>query len=334
VIAVIRSTAQSLLDYVPYGATTVGFGGTYATQENFRIMRKALDEVGEELGRYISLTNYASGLCMPEIAAMGAIERLDLMLNDAMYGILFRDINPKRTLLDQYFARMINGFAGIEIQTGEDNYLTTSDAVEKAYTVTASQLLNESFALLSGVKPNKMGLGHAYEIDPEMEDSFSYELAHALLTRTLFPDAPVKYMPPTKFASGNIFKTHLMGAMFNFVGQLTNQGVQLLGMMTEAIHTPHLVDRSLAIENAEYIFRAVKNLGDNLELKPDSFINKRANSVLSEATVFLEKVRKKECLPLWQTANLPIFTARKMAGKALKECSNAMKTIIIHSWIR
>jgi beta-lysine 5,6-aminomutase alpha subunit len=63
-------------------------------------------------------------------------------------------------------------------------------------------------------------------------------------------------------------------------------------MMTEAIHTPHLVDRSLAIENAEYIFKAVKNLGDNLELKPDSFINNRANSVLSEATVFLEKVAK------------------------------------------
>ncbi|MDD4100457.1 MAG: lysine 5,6-aminomutase subunit alpha, partial [Candidatus Cloacimonetes bacterium] len=65
IIAVIRSTAQSLLDYVPYGATTVGFGGTYATQENFRIMRSALDEVSAELGRYISLTNYASGLCMP-----------------------------------------------------------------------------------------------------------------------------------------------------------------------------------------------------------------------------------------------------------------------------
>ena len=43
VIAVIRSTAQSLLDYVPHGATTEGYGGTYATQENFRIMRQALD---------------------------------------------------------------------------------------------------------------------------------------------------------------------------------------------------------------------------------------------------------------------------------------------------
>ena len=42
-IAVIRSTAQSLLDHVPFGATTAGFGGTFATQENFRLMRAALD---------------------------------------------------------------------------------------------------------------------------------------------------------------------------------------------------------------------------------------------------------------------------------------------------
>lgn len=84
IIAVIRTTGQSLLDYVPYGATTEGFGGTFATQENFRIMRKALDEVGEEVGRYIRLCNYCSGLCMPEIAAMGALERLDVMLNDAL----------------------------------------------------------------------------------------------------------------------------------------------------------------------------------------------------------------------------------------------------------
>lgn len=317
IIAVIRSTAQSLLDYVPYGATTVGFGGTYATQENFRIMRQALDEVSQQLGRYIGLTNYASGLCMPEIAAMGAIERLDLMLNDAMYGILFRDINPKRTLLDQYFSRMINAYAGIEIQTGEDNYLTTSDAIDKAYTVTASQLLNESFALKSGLKPQKMGLGHAYEINPDIEDSFSYEVAHALLTRELFPEAPIKYMPPTKFASGNIFKTHLMDAMFNFAGQLTGQGVQLLGMMTEAIHTPHLVDRSLAIENAQYIFKAVKNFSASLMLSPDSFINRRANTVLKEATEFLERVAQEGLLSAMAAGEFAEIKRPANGGKGL-----------------
>ncbi len=318
IIAVIRSTAQSLLDYVPYGATTVGFGGTFATQENFKIMRQGLDEVGDELHRYISLTNYASGLCMPEIAVMGAIERLDVMLNDAMYGILFRDINMKRTLLDQYFSRMINAYAGIEIQTGEDNYLTTSDAIEKAYTVTASQLINEQFAYVSGIKKEKLGIGHAFEINPDITDSFSYEFAHALLTSRLFPDSPSKYMPPTKFATGNIFKVYIMNAMFNLVSQMTNQGVQLLGMMTEAIHTPHLVDRALAIENANYVFNTAKNFAQNFDLLPDSFINKRAETVLDEARLFLKKVSEQGLFESMSKGDFADIKRTEFGGKGVQ----------------
>jgi beta-lysine 5,6-aminomutase alpha subunit len=181
VIAVIRTTAQSLLDYVPYGPTTEGFGGTYATQENFRIMRKALDEVSLEEGRYIRLCNYCSGLCMPEIAAMGALERLDVMLNDALYGILFRDINMQRTLVDQYFSRIINGYAGIIINTGEDNYLTTADAYEEAHTVLASQFINEQFALKAGIPEEQMGLGHAFEMNPMLENGFTKKDAEKAL---------------------------------------------------------------------------------------------------------------------------------------------------------
>ncbi|MCD4818999.1 MAG: lysine 5,6-aminomutase subunit alpha [Candidatus Cloacimonetes bacterium] len=317
IIAVIRSTAQSLLDYVPFGATTEGFGGTFATQENFKIMRKGLDEVGEEIGKYISLTNYASGLCMPEIAAMGAIERLDVMLNDAMYGILFRDINMKRTILDQYFSRMINAYAGIEIQTGEDNYLTTSDAIEKAYTVTASQLINEQFALISGLKHEKMGLGHAFEINPKIENSFLYELSHALLTHTLFPDSPTKYMPPTKFATGNIFRTHLLNGMFNFISQITDQGVQLLGMMTEAIHTPHLVDRAVAIENANYVFKATKDFSNEFQLSKDGFINQRANLVLDETIGFLKKVSEKGLFKAMKNSDFADIKRTETGGKGL-----------------
>ena len=50
IIAVIRSTGQSLLDFVPEGATREGFAGTYATQENFRLMRAALDETSRSSG--------------------------------------------------------------------------------------------------------------------------------------------------------------------------------------------------------------------------------------------------------------------------------------------
>ena len=292
IIAVIRTTAQSLLDYVPYGPTTEGFGGTYATQENFRIMRKSLDEVGKEVGRYIRLCNYCSGLCMPEIAAMGAVERLDVMLNDALYGILFRDINMQRTLVDQYFSRIINGFAGIIINTGEDNYLTTADAVEEAHTVLASQLINEQFALKAGIPEEQMGLGHAFEMNPNLENGFLLELAQAQMAREIFPKAPLKYMPPTKFMTGNIFKGHLQDAMFNFISIWTHQGIQLLGMPTEAIHTPHLQDRMLSIENAKYIFNNAKNIGDEIEFKKGGIIQTRAQEVLVKAEELLKDIER------------------------------------------
>ncbi|MBR0422796.1 MAG: lysine 5,6-aminomutase subunit alpha [Clostridia bacterium] len=290
VIAVIRTTGQSLLDYVPYGATTEGFGGTYATQENFRLMRAALDEVGAEEHRYIRLCNYCSGLCMPEIAAMGALERLDVMLNDALYGILFRDINMQRTLIDQSFSRRINAFAGVIINTGEDNYLTTADAVEEAHTVLASQFLNEQFALCAGLPEEQQGLGHAFEIDPARENGFLYELAQAQMAREIFPKAPLKYMPPTKFMTGNIFRGHVQDALFNMVTILTGQKIHLLGMMTEAIHTPFMSDRALSIENARYVFNTMKNLGEEMTFKPDGIMAHRADEVLTKAADLLEKI--------------------------------------------
>jgi beta-lysine 5,6-aminomutase alpha subunit len=290
IIAVIRTTGQSLLDYVPYGATTEGFGGTYATQENFRIMRTELDEVGRELGRHIRLCNYCSGLCMPEIAVMGAFEGLDVMLNDALYGILFRDINMQRTLVDQYFSRVINGFAGVIINTGEDNYLTTADAFQEAHTVLASDFINEQLALLAGLPEEQMGLGHAFEMDPELTNGFLYELAQAQMTREIFPRAPLKYMPPTKFMTGNIFRGHLQDALFNMAGIWTQQGIQLLGMPTEAIHTPFMSDRYLAIENARYIFNNMRDIGNEVEFREDGIIRRRAAEVLDKASALLERI--------------------------------------------
>jgi len=317
IIAVIRTTGQSLLDYVPYGATTEGFGGTYATQENFRLMRKALDEVGEEQNRYIRLCNYCSGLCMPEIAAMGALERLDVMLNDALYGILFRDINMKRTMIDQFFSRVINGYAGVIINTGEDNYLTTADAVAEAHTVLASQFLNEQFALLAGLPETQMGLGHAFEIDPAVKNGFLMELAQAQMAREIFPNAPLKYMPPTKHMTGNIFRGHIQDALFNMVTIMTNQKLHLLGMMTEALHTPFMSDRALAIENAQYVFNTMADLGEEINFKEGGFIQSRAHEVLAKTTKLLGEIEKNS---LFTSLSIGVFADIKRpidGGKGL-----------------
>ncbi len=318
VIAVIRTTGQSLLDYVPYGATTEGFGGTFATQENFRIMRKALDEVGEELGRYIRLCNYCSGLCMPEIAVMGAFEGLDVMLNDALYGILFRDINMQRTLIDQYMSRIINRFAGVIINTGEDNYLTTADAVEAAHTVLASDLINEQLALCAGLTEEQMGLGHAFEMDPMLKDGFLLELAQAQMTREIFPKATLKYMPPTKFMTGNIFRGHIQDALFNMIGIWTHQGIQLLGMPTEAIHTPFMSDRYLSIENAKYIFNNMHSIGDEMEFKEGGICRERAKLVLNNTIDLLEEINKEGLFTALEKGIFGDVKRPKNGGKGLE----------------
>src|SRR6478752_1897376 len=209
VIAVIRSTGQSLLDYVPEGATREGFAGTYATQEN---------------------------------------------------------------------SRQIHARAGIIINTGEDNYLTTADAVEAAHTVTVSQLLNEFFAHEAGLADWQLGLGHAFEINPDLPESFRLELAHALLARELFPDAPLKWMPPTKHMTGDVFRGNLLDGFFNLAGALTGQGILLVGMMTEAVVTPWLSDRDIALQNVRYVLGAAGNLHE--DFVPGRFIRERAATVL------------------------------------------------------
>jgi beta-lysine 5,6-aminomutase alpha subunit len=292
IIAVIRSTAQSLLDYVPHGATTEGYGGTFATQENFRIMRNGLDAVSKELGRYIRLCNYSSGLCMPEIAVMGAMEGLDYLLNDAMYGILFRDINMKRTLVDQHFSRSVIAKAGITIHTGEDNYLTTADAYNNHHQVLASQFINEQLARNAGMRDDQIGLGHAFEMDPSIEDSILYEIAMAQMVREIFPRCPVKYMPPTRHMTGDIFFGHALDTMFNLVGTLTDQSVQLLGICTEASHNPHLQDRFWAIKNANYVFNGARALSDEIQFASNGKIMRRARTVLETTNRYLQKIRE------------------------------------------
>jgi beta-lysine 5,6-aminomutase alpha subunit len=289
VIAVIRSTAQSLLDYVPQGATTEGYGGTYATQENFRVMREALDDESRKQKRYIELTNYSSGLCMSEIAFMAAWERLDMLLNDAMYGILFRDINMRRTFIDQYFSRRICAMAGLIINTGEDNYITTADAYDAAHTVIASQFINECFAKRAGLQDWQLGIGHSYEIDPHKPETLLLELSQAMLVRRCFPNAPLKYMPPTKHKETDIFFSHAYDVMADLVAVWTNQGIQLLGMMTEAMHTPLLADRYVALKAASYVHRAARGIDQEFTVREDGKIANRARFVFGKAIELLKE---------------------------------------------
>ena len=241
-----------------------------------------------------------------------------MMLNDALYGILFRDINMQRTLIDQHFSRQINAFAGVIINTGEDNYLTTADAVEEAHTVLASQILNEQLALRAGLLPEQMGLGHAFEIDPDIPGGYVMELAQAQLIREVFPKAPLKYMPPTKYMTGQIFRGYVQNALFNTVSLLTGQRIHLLGMLTEAIHTPFMSDRALAIENANYVFRTMEGLADEIQFTPGGKIEARAQIVLKKATELLAEIDQYKLFSAIEKGVFANISRNRLGGKGLE----------------
>jgi beta-lysine 5,6-aminomutase alpha subunit len=115
-------------------------------------------------------------------------------------------------------------------------------------------------------------------------------VAQAQLARQCFPDAPLKYMPPTKHMTGDVFKGHLIDAMFNLTSVMTKQTIHLCGMMTEAIHTPFLGDRVLSLDNAAYVMNTARHFGDEIEFKADGIVERRAQSVLRDAHALLERV--------------------------------------------
>ena len=72
--------------------------------------------------------------------------------------------------------------------------------------------------------------------------------------------------------TGDVFRGYLLDGFFNLVGALTGQGILLVGMMTEAVVTPWLSDRDLALQNVRYVMNAAGSLHEDFRPAPDGFI--------------------------------------------------------------
>jgi len=101
-------------------------------------------------------------------------------------------------------------------------------------------------------------------------------------------------MPPTKHMTGDVFRGYLLDGFFNLVGAMTGQGILLVGMMTEAVVTPWLSDRDLALQNVRYVVDAAGRLHEDFHPAPDGFIAQRARQVLGEAIGLLEEILSHE----------------------------------------
>ncbi|MGZ3480501.1 MAG: lysine 5,6-aminomutase subunit alpha TIM-barrel domain-containing protein, partial [Myxococcaceae bacterium] len=65
-----------------------------------------------------------------------------------------------------------------------------------------------------------------------------------------------------------------------------------LGMMTEAMHTPLLADRYVALKSAGYIHRAARGIDEEFVVREDGKIANRARFVFGKAIELLQECRE------------------------------------------
>ena len=138
-------------------------------------------------------------------------------------------------------------------------------------------------------------------------------------------------MPPTKHMTGDIFKGHLIDAMFNLTSVTTGQTIHLCGMLTEAIHTPFLCDRMLSLENARYVMNTARHLGDEIELKPGGIVENGRAHVLRECESLLERVAEMGLPAAIEAGVFADVSRSPEGGEASRAFSSAPTAIGIRS---
>ena len=103
------------------------------------------------------------------------------------------------------------------------------------------------------------------------------------------PGRAVEVVSPTKHMTGDVFRGYLLDGFFELVGALTGQGILLVGMMTEAVVTPFLSDRDLALQNVRYVLEAAGNLHGDFHPR-QAASSSTAYQVLDEAVDLLEAI--------------------------------------------
>ena len=94
---------------------------------------------------------------------------------------------------------------------------------------------------------------------------------------------------------------------------MTGQGILLVGMMTEAVVTPWLSDRDLALQNVRYVLNAAGGLTEDFHPPHDGLIQTRARQVLGEAVDLLDTIVSDTA-----TRDVPAAAARRHRRRHLR----------------
>ena len=202
-----------------------------------------------------------------------------MLLNDSMYGILFRDINMRRTFVDQYFSRRIIGRARHHHQHGR-RQLPDHGRRGRGGAHRARQPVHQR-----GLRAPRRAARRADRPGPRLRDR---PLARGQLRARARPGAAGAAGVPATIRSSGCRPPNTRPATSSratcttrcsaWWASMTGQSIQLLGMFSEAIHNPLMMDRYLSLKATRYVFNAAKHLGEELELSARTVASQRARA--------------------------------------------------------
>jgi beta-lysine 5,6-aminomutase alpha subunit len=88
-------------------------------------------------------------------------------------------------------------------------------------------------------------------------------------------------------------------------------------MMTEAVVTPWLSDRDIALQNVRYVLDATGDLHEDFRPAPDGFIAQRARQVLGETVELLEAIADDTLLEAIADGTFGLMRRPADAGRGL-----------------
>jgi beta-lysine 5,6-aminomutase alpha subunit len=221
-----------------------------------------------------------SGLETPKHALYSLSAGADIIAKDTLSDIFLHEINVKRALVDAHFARRLcSRFCAVLYSEG--SHVRHLDAYRDAHELVASQFIEEAFCEHAAVPPELFAVGHAFDVDPLMDEGFLHELARAALMRELYPRNLLVYLPPSKFCLDKPLSCTELNAIFELAASVTEQSV---------VASPLFKNKFEMLQTAALVLKNSRTLGDEIQFYPNGKIARRAATILENTAKMLKKI--------------------------------------------
>ncbi|MBI2346542.1 MAG: hypothetical protein HYV03_06635 [Deltaproteobacteria bacterium] len=265
---------------------TAKFGGWRGHQYD---LLEAVHKTGAAAGRALFIWG-GNHLLMPEVLIDAAAESLHAVEYDCLTLTRLGKVHFKRAIVDQRFIFRFLPRAGIALQVASDRWLDLVDGYSRGHELPMGIMLIEAMGEEAGLQPEQISPCGGLVIRESRAERLALELAHAQLTRELFPHAALGFYCPAEETSPESLPLAVA------IANVTEASYCVLAGPGS---------RSVAIEAAMGAVHRLRAIGalfndtaDDIAFSNNGKVIRRTHTVLNELTKALQMLHHRDFLKL------------------------------------